>query len=160
MPAPTPQAPQPGNEAPDFELTADDGSLVRLSDLRGSPVILFFYPKALTSGCTVQAQGFRDAAPALAEHGAIVLGISPDPVSRLAAFRDKDQLNFKLLSDPDHAVADKYGAWGKKSMYGREYDGILRSHFVIDAQGKVIAAEVKVAPAASPDLALGALKSV
>jgi peroxiredoxin Q/BCP len=143
--------------APDFELVADDGRTVRLADFRGRHVVLYFYPKAMTSGCTVQACAFRDAAGDFAERDAVVLGVSPDAPEKLRAFKERDALNFTLLSDPDHAVAERYGAWGPKSMYGREYEGIIRSQFVIDPEGRIKAAAPKIAPGASVPHALEAI---
>jgi len=126
-----------GDRAPDFELATDGGGSVKLSDLRGKRVVLYFYPKDDTSGCTKQACGFRDTRDEFEERNAIVLGVSPDKVTSHDRFRDKYELNFPLLSDPDHSVAEAYGAWGKKKMYGREYEGILRTTFVIDEQGTI-----------------------
>jgi peroxiredoxin Q/BCP len=126
-----------GDTAPDFTLPSDRGDSVRLSDLRGTRVILFFYPKDDTPGCTKEACGFRDAMPAIMEHNATVLGVSADPVASHERFRDKYDLNFPLLADVDHAVAEAYGAWGKKKMYGREYEGILRSTFLIGEDGRI-----------------------
>jgi peroxiredoxin Q/BCP len=150
-------APKPGEIAPDFTLTADDGSAVTLSGYRGQPVVLYFYPKAMTGGCTAQACAFRDAHEDLAALGAAVLGVSPDAPGRLVRFREKEALNFPLLSDPDHAVADAYGVWGSKSMMGRAYQGVFRSVFVIDADGRVLAANQKVSPGGSVPFALAAL---
>lgn len=143
-----------GDQAPDFELPADTGETVRLQNLRGQRVVLYFYPKDDTSGCTKQACGFRDAMPAIRERDAVLLGVSPDPVSSHQKFRDKYDLNFPLLADEDHAVAEAYGAWGKKKMYGREYYGILRSTFVIGTDGRVEKVFRKVRPAASADQVL------
>lgn len=126
-----------GQKAPAFKLTADDGSNVSLKDLKGKTVILYFYPKANTSGCTVQACEFRDNQPAFTKKGAVILGVSPDPVKNLVKFRDKYELSFPLLSDEDHAVAEAYGVWGEKSLYGRKYMGILRTTFVIGPDGKI-----------------------
>jgi peroxiredoxin Q/BCP len=136
-----------GDLAPDFELATDGGGSLKLSDLRGKRVVLYFYPKDDTSGCTKQACGFRDNQAALTGKNAIVIGVSPDGVASHDRFRDKYELNFPLLSDPDHSVADAYGAWGKKKMYGREYEGVLRSTFVIDADGQIekVYAKVKAA---------------
>jgi peroxiredoxin Q/BCP len=126
-----------GQKAPNFKLTADDGSTVSLKDLKGKTVILYFYPKANTSGCTVEACDFRDAKPAFTKKGAVVLGVSPDPVKNLVKFRDKYDLSFKLLSDEDHSVAEAYGVWAEKSLYGRKFMGILRTTFVIGPDGKI-----------------------
>lgn len=126
-----------GARAPAFTLTADDGSKVRLSELKGSPVVLYFYPKDDTPGCTREACAFRDAKSKLKKAGAVVLGVSPDDAASHAKFRDKFQLNFPLLVDKDHKVAEKYGAWREKNMYGKKSMGIQRSTFLIDAGGKV-----------------------
>lgn len=126
-----------GDTAPDFDLRDDTGTPVALGDLRGRKVALYFYPKAFTPGCTVESCDFRDNHDALLAAGYEVLGVSPDPVERLAEFRAEYELPFRLLSDEDHAVADAYGAWGKKSNYGREYEGIIRSTVVIDEEGRV-----------------------
>ena len=135
-----------GEQAPDFELSDQDGEIVRLSDLRGSRVVLYFYPKADTPGCTTQACGIRDHLPDYTAAGVRVLGVSPDPVKDVKKFHDKQALNFTLLADADHAVCDAYGVWGEKSMYGRTYWGAIRSTFIIDAGGTV----VHVIPKASP----------
>ena len=126
-----------GTKAPAFTLTADDGSKVRLSDLIGSPVVLYFYPKDDTPGCTKEACAFRDHSQELKKAGAVVLGVSPDSVESHVKFRDKYDLNFPLLADPDHKVAEKYGAWREKNMYGKKSMGIQRSTFVIAGDGKV-----------------------
>ncbi len=135
-----------GDQAPDFELPADDGTQVKLSSLRGQRVILYFYPKDNTSGCTTQACGLRDSMPTIESKGAVVLGVSPDPISSHEKFRDKFQLNFPLLSDEDHQVAEAYGVWKEKSMYGRKYWGIERSTFIIDEKGVVAEAWRRVKP--------------
>jgi peroxiredoxin Q/BCP len=139
-----------GDMAPDFELATDGGGSLKLSDLLGKRIVLYFYPKDDTSGCTKQACGFRDHQAGLAEQNAIVIGVSPDGVASHDRFRDKYDLNFPLLSDPDHVVAEAYGAWGKKKMYGREYEGILRSTFVIDAEGRIEKVYAKVKAADNP----------
>ncbi len=136
-----------GDLAPDFVLPSDRGDVVRLSELRGTRVVLFFYPKDDTSGCTKEACGFRDAMPAIVERNATVLGVSPDPVRSHERFRDKYDLNFPLLADEDHKVAEAYGAWGLKKLYGREYHGILRSTFVIGEDGRIEKAYRNVRPA-------------
>ena len=138
-----------GDTAPDFELPNQDGETVKLSDLRGKKVLLFAYPKANTGGCTKQACGFRDARPQLEEAGAVVLGISPDAPGALAKWKAKESLPYDLLSDPEHRVLESYGVWGEKSMYGKKYWGVIRSHFVIDEEGKIADAQVKVSPAKS-----------
>ena len=126
-----------GSKAPAFTLTADDGSKVRLSDLKGQPVVLYFYPRDDTPGCTREACSFRDQKAALKKLGAKVLGISTDSVESHGKFRGKYELNFPLLADPDHLVAEKFGAWREKNMYGKKSMGIQRSTFLIDADGKV-----------------------
>ena len=136
-----------GDLAPDFSLPSDRGEVVRLSEMRGTRVILFFYPKDDTSGCTKEACGFRDAMPSIQARGATVLGVSPDPVRSHERFRDKYGLNFPLLADEEHRVADAYGAWGTKKLYGREYEGILRSTFLIGEDGRIEKVYRKVRPA-------------
>ncbi len=126
-----------GTKAPDFTLAADDGTKVKLSALRGKPVVLYFYPKDDTPGCTKEACAFRDASKELKKLGATVLGVSPDDVASHVKFRDKFKLNFPLLADAEHKVAEKYGAWREKNMYGKKSMGIARSTFLIDAEGKV-----------------------
>ncbi len=126
-----------GSKAPDFALTADNGSKVKLSALRGSPVVLYFYPKDDTPGCTKQACAFRDQQQSLTKLGAKVLGVSPDDTASHGKFRDKFKLNFPLLADADHKVAEKYGAWREKNMYGKKSMGIQRSTYLIDADGKI-----------------------
>jgi peroxiredoxin Q/BCP len=126
-----------GAAAPTFTLTADDGTKVKLADLKGSPVVLYFYPRDDTPGCTKEACSFRDRKAELQKLGAKVLGISTDDVATHVKFRDKYSLNFSLLADPDHAVAEKYGAWREKNMYGKKSMGIARSTFLIGADGKV-----------------------
>jgi peroxiredoxin Q/BCP len=126
-----------GETAPDFTLAADDGRQVKLSDLRGKPVVLYFYPKDDTPGCTKEACAFRDRTPELQAKGAVVLGVSPDDVASHGKFRDKYSLNFPLLADVGHQVAERYGAWREKNMYGKTSMGVQRSTFVIDGDGKV-----------------------
>jgi len=126
-----------GTKAPAFTLTADDGSKVKLSDLKGSPVVLYFYPADDTPGCTREACAFRDRSGELKKLGAKVFGVSPDDVASHVKFRDKFSLNFPLLADPDHAVAEKFGAWREKNMYGKKSMGIVRSTFLIDADGMI-----------------------
>ena len=128
---------EPGQRAPAFTLTADDGAKVRLSDLKGQPVVVYFYPRDDTPGCTREACAFRDQKVALKKLGAAVLGISADSIESHGKFRDKYGLNFPLLADTDHKVAEKYGAWREKNMYGKKSLGIQRSTFLIDADGKV-----------------------
>ena len=130
--------PRIGNLAPKFSLQDHEDKRVSLSDFKGkASVVVYFYPKAMTPGCTIQAQGLRDSAKALKSLNIVVLGISPDPVKKLAKFVERDELNFQLLSDEDHAIAEKYGAWGPKKFMGREFDGILRATFVIGKDGKL-----------------------
>ena len=137
---------KPGDQAPEFALTDQQGQTVKLTDFKGKKILLFFYPKALTSGCTKQACSVRDARTELAELGVTGLGISPDPVDLQKKFDTKHSLGFPLLSDPDHAVAEAYGVWGEKSMYGKKYMGIIRSAFLIDEGGKIMQAWYKVSP--------------
>ena len=128
---------QVGTQAPDFSLPDQDGQQVSLSSLRGKKVLIYFYPKAMTPGCTTQACGLRDVNAELAALNVVVLGISPDPAKRLKKFEERDSLNFRLLADEDHAVADAFGVWGPKKFMGKEYDGIHRLSFLIDEEGKV-----------------------
>jgi peroxiredoxin Q/BCP len=150
--------PTVGATAPDFALPADDGALVRLSDFRGQRVVLYFYPKDDTPGCTTQACGFRDSYPEITERNAVVLGISPDGVADHVKFRSKYDLPFRLLADEDHKAAELYGVWGEKSNYGRTYFGIIRSHFVVDAEGKIADVQYNVKPADSVANALATLR--
>lgn len=130
--------PKIGNLAPAFSLPDQDGATVSLKDFRDSKtVVLYFYPKAMTPGCKVQACGLRDSQKELAKLGAVALGVSPDPVAKLQKFIDKEHLNFTLLSDEDHAVADKYGCWGLKKFMGREFMGLIRTTFIIGKDGKL-----------------------
>jgi thioredoxin-dependent peroxiredoxin len=147
-----------GQQAPDFELPDQDGHLVKLSDLRGQPVVVYFYPKADTPGCTTQACGVRDHRADYAKVGAVVLGISPDPVAKVKRFHDKQTLNFPLLADEGHHVADAYGVWAEKSMYGKTYFGNERTTFVIGADGMVARVLRKVKPAEHDELVLKALE--
>jgi peroxiredoxin Q/BCP len=146
-----------GQQAPDFELPDQDGNTVRLSQLRGQPVVLYFYPKADTPGCTTQACGIRDHRADYDAAGAVVLGVSPDPVKDVKKFADKQSLNFRLLADEDHAVCDLYGVWAEKSMYGRTYWGALRSTFIIDPDGTVAHVIPKASPKTHDDEVLAAL---
>jgi len=136
-----------GKPAPDFELQNDSGETVKLSDLRGRPVVLYFYPKDDTPGCTTEACEFRDAYDVFRERGAEVLGVSPDDVASHEKFKTKYELPFTLLADPDHAVADAYGVWGERSLYGRTFMGIRRSTFVIGADGQVARSMLGIRPA-------------
>ena len=146
-----------GQQAPDFELPDHEGNPVRLSDLRGQTVVLYFYPKADTPGCTAQACGVRDHLPAYEQTGAVVLGVSPDPVDAVKKFHDKQGLNFILLADADHAVCERYGVWAEKSMYGRTFWGAQRSTFVIDPEGTVATVIPKVSPKTHDEVVLAAL---
>ena len=137
---------EPGDKAPDFKLEGDDGKTHTLKEFSGKTLILYFYPKDNTPGCTTQACELRDGAASFKKKKAIVVGVSPDSIASHGKFRDKFGLNFLLLSDPDHAVAEKYGAWGDKVLYGKKYKGIIRSTFVIDEKGKVQSAHYKVSP--------------
>jgi thioredoxin-dependent peroxiredoxin len=136
----------PGDKAPGFTLPSDSGSRVSLKDFRGTTVILYFYPKDDTSGCTTEACGFRDGWRAVQAVGAVVLGVSPDGPASHQKFRRKYELPFPLLADEDHAVAEAYGAWGEKSMYGRKYFGVLRTTYVIDPAGRIAHLFQKVKP--------------
>jgi thioredoxin-dependent peroxiredoxin len=135
-----------GSRAPAFALASDSNDVIRLDDLKGRKVVLYFYPKDDTSGCTVEACEFRDNWAAVKRTGALVLGVSPDGVESHQKFKRKQQLQFPLLADPDHAVAEQYGVWGEKSMYGRKYFGIKRTTFVIDAEGRIAKVFEKVKP--------------
>jgi thioredoxin-dependent peroxiredoxin len=148
---------QEGKPAPDFSLTSDEGMTVRLSELRGKPVVVYFYPKDDTAGCTAQACGIRDNYDAFGERGAVVLGISPDDESSHVKFKQKYGLPFTLLADPDHKVADAYGVWGERSMYGKKYMGIERSTFVIDPEGNVSKVMRRVKPDTHAQQVLDAL---
>jgi thioredoxin-dependent peroxiredoxin len=135
-----------GQKAPDFTLPDQDGNPVSLSDYTGQTLVLYFYPKADTPGCTTQACGLRDSISDFNDVGAAVLGVSPDPVKRVKKFHDGQGLNFTLLADEDHAVCDLYGIWAEKSMYGKQYWGALRSTFVIDRDGTVVHVIEKASP--------------
>ena len=152
------QPPAVGDLAPDFELPDERGQTVRLADFRGRRVVLYFYPKDNTSGCTTQACGFRDAYPAITEQNAVVIGISPDGSASHQNFKTKYDLPFILLTDAGHHVADRYGVWGDKKLYGHTFQGIIRSHFVIDETGRIADAQVKVSPKDSVARALETLK--
>jgi len=142
-----------GKQAPNFTLTSDSGNKVSLSDFRGQKVVLYFYPKADTPGCTKQACSVRDIYPKIEENGGVVIGISPDQPEKLVKFRQKYKLPFALLSDPDHKVAETYGAWGEKKDFGKTYQGLIRSHFAIDEEGRLVEAKLKVKPEKTADLA-------
>jgi thioredoxin-dependent peroxiredoxin len=146
-----------GKAAPDFELTSDAGETVRLSELRGRPVVLYFYPKDDTPGCTTQACGIRDSFAEFEQAGAVVLGVSPDSEGSHVKFRKKYGLPFPLLADTNHTVAEQYGVWGEKSYLGKTYLGVSRSTFVIDADGTVKKVFHNVKPATHADDVLAAL---
>lgn len=143
---------QSGEAAPTFELTSDTGESFRLEDLKGQRIIVYFYPRADTPGCTKQACAIQDLGPQIEDAGVTVIGISPDLPEKLARFRAKYGLEFLLLSDPDHTVAEAYGAWGEKSMYGKKYTGILRSHAAIDESGKIVAIKNNIKPLETAEL--------
>lgn len=150
--------PAVGEMAPDFELINQDGESVRLSSLRGKRVVLFAYPKANTSGCTTQACGFRDEMPRLEASNTVVLGISPDEPKALKKWQEKENLPYDLLSDPEHKVLEEWGVWGEKSMYGKTYWGVIRSHWVIDEDGRILDEQIKISPKDSVVKALGVLE--
>jgi peroxiredoxin Q/BCP len=146
-----------GDAAPDFELLSDKGEKVKLSDFRGKRVIIFFYPKDDTPGCTTQACGFRDNYLQIEEKNAVVLGISPDDAKSHQKFKTKFNLPFTLLVDADHKVAENYSAWGERTNYGKKYMGIIRSHYVIDEAGKIADVQIQVSPTDSVERAIAAL---
>jgi peroxiredoxin Q/BCP len=146
-----------GRDAPDFTLPDQGGRDVTLSDLRGSPVVLYFYPRADTPGCTTQACGIRDHRADYEAAGATVIGVSPDTVEAQRRFAGKHGLDFTVLADPDHEIADLYGVWGEKSMYGKTYMGVRRATFVIDSDGKVAKVSPKVSPKTHDEVVLAAL---
>jgi len=148
-----------GKQAPDFELQTDAGETVKLSDFRGRPVVLYFYPKDDTPGCTTEACEFRDAYDVFRDRGAEVLGLSPDDVTSHVKFKTKYELPFTLLADPEHEVAEKYGVWGERSYAGKTYMGINRSTFVIDSEGNVARAMLGIKPAGHASEVLDALPS-
>jgi peroxiredoxin Q/BCP len=146
-----------GDQAPEFEAVTDTGKQVKLSDYRGKRVVLYFYPKDDTPGCTTQACGFRDNYPAIEEKNAVVLGVSPDDAASHVKFKSKFDLPFTLLVDADHAIAEQYGVWGEKTNYGKTYMGIIRSNFVIDENGKIVKTMYNIKPADSFAESLAAL---
>lgn len=141
-----------GDPAPDFTLSNQNGENVSLNDFRGKKVLLFAYPKADTPGCTKQACGFRDNHPQIEANGTVVLGLSPDAPEKLAKWKEKENFPYDLLSDPEHEVLERYGAWGEKSMYGKKYMGVIRSHWLIDEDGKFLDVRIKVSPAKSIEI--------
>jgi peroxiredoxin Q/BCP len=146
-----------GDTAPDFELLDDTGNPVKLSDFRGQRVVLFFYPKAATPGCTTQACGFRDNYFVLEAKDTAVIGLSPDPPKALAKWKAKENLPYTLVSDPDHTTAEAYGVWGEKKMYGKSYMGIIRSHVIIGPDGTIEDVQLGVSPKDSVDKAMAFL---
>jgi peroxiredoxin Q/BCP len=148
---------EPGEQAPDFELPDQDGRAVKLSDFHGQMVVLYFYPKADTPGCTTQACGVRDRISDYAAAGAVVLGVSPDPVAKVKRFHEKQSLNFSLLADEGHHLADAYGVWVEKSMYGKTYFGNERTTFLIGKDGVVAKVLRKVKPSEHDELVLAGL---
>jgi thioredoxin-dependent peroxiredoxin len=146
-----------GQEAPDFELTSDTGERVRLSQFRGEPVVVYFYPKDDTPGCTAQACGIRDAYEDFEQQGAVVLGVSPDDEGSHVKFKQKYGLPFTLLADPDHEVADKYGVWGERKYLGKTYWGVERSTFLIDEEGRIVKIMRRVKPDTHAEQVLAAL---
>lgn len=148
---------KPGDQAPAFAATTDNGERITLENLRGQRVILYFYPKDDTPGCTTQACGFRDNYTAIQEKNAVVLGVSPDDAESHRNFKRKFDLPFPLLVDEDHQMAERYGVWGEKTMNGRTYMGVIRSHFVIDEEGKIVDAHYSVKPEESITEAISAL---
>lgn len=145
--------PAVGEKAPDFELKNQNGVPVKLSDYRGKKVVLFAFPKAGTSGCTTQACGLRDKFPHIQAANAVVLGLSPDAPEDLLKWKQEENLPYDLLSDPDHAVLEAWGVWGEKSMYGKSYMGVIRSHWIIDETGIIADAQIKISPQESIDRA-------
>jgi peroxiredoxin Q/BCP len=148
---------QPGDQAPDFELPGQNGDPVKLSDLKGQTVVLYFYPRADTPGCTTQACSVRDRSSEYKAAGARVIGVSPDPVEAVAKFSSKFDLDFTLLADDDLAVAEAYGTWVEKSMYGKRYMGVQRATFIIDPDGKIAKVFPKVSPKTHDEVVLKAL---
>ena len=142
-----------GDTLPDLELANQDEETVRLRDYRGRKLLLFAYPKAATPGCTKQACGFRDRLPQITAAGAAVVGLRPDPPAALKRWQEAEGLTYDLLSDPEHELLEALGAWGEKSMYGNKYMGVIRSHWVVDEEGRIEEAQVKVGPAKSIELA-------
>lgn len=147
-----------GDRAPDFELLNSEGDLIKLADFLGKKVILFFYPKADTEGCTRQACGFRDNFGGIEQADATVVGVSPDQPVDLAKWKKKRNLPFTLLSDPDHEVAERYGVWGEKVNFGKRYMGIIRSHFIIDAEGRLADIQFNVSPENSIERAISSVR--
>lgn len=160
MAATVPGQPVAGDKAPAFSAAESSGSTIRLSDFRGKHIVLYFYPKDNTPGCTLEAKEFRDAAGEIEAAGAVILGVSPDPVESHCKFRDRFDLNFLLLADEDHAVAEKYGVWVEKNMYGKKYMGVQRATFLINSKGVVAHTWPKVRPEGHAAQVLKALQSL
>ena len=152
--------PAVGDHAPDFTVLTDTGETLTLSDLQGKPVVLYFYPKDDTSGCTTEACEFRDLFPRFKRDKAVVLGVSPDPVTSHAKFKAKYELPFTLLADTEKAISQAYGVWKEKSMYGRKYMGVERTTFIIDAAGRIAQLFAKVKPAGHAEEVMAALKAL
>lgn len=151
--------PKIGDIAPDFELLDQDGKPVKLSDFRGKKVIIFAYPKAATPGCTTQACGFRDNFPRIETSNAVVLGVSPDDVADLKKWKEQEHFQYSLLADPEHKMMEAWGAWGERSMYGKTYMGVIRSHWVIDEEGRVVDERIKISPEESVKQALNVVEN-
>lgn len=149
--------PKVGHEAPNFELLTDEGEPLRLSDLRGKTIVLYFYPRADTPGCTKEACGFRDDYSAYEERGVLILGVSPDTVADQSKFKEKYELPFTLLDDTDHKVSEAYGVWGLKKFMGKEYMGVMRTTFLIGPKGTILRVFEKVKPAEHSQEILAAL---
>lgn len=150
--------PAAGTQAPDFELLNHEGVPTKLSDFRGQTVILFAFPRVFTSGCTTQACGMRDNYPVFETHNAVVIGISPDIPDELKRWKEHENLPYLLVSDPEHQVLEAWGAWGEKSMYGKKYQGVIRSHWVIGPDGVVIDEQLSISPQKSVEKALQAVE--
>ena len=160
MPSPNPSMPSEGKKSPAFNLPSQSGDKIRLSSLKGAPVVLYFYPKDNTPGCTVEAKEFRDSLRDFKRAGAEVIGISPDSVESHCKFIDKQGLNFTLLADTEHLVAEKYGVWVEKNLYGRKFWGVQRATFLIDAEGRIARLWPKVKPKGHAREVLAAVKAL
>jgi peroxiredoxin Q/BCP len=151
--------PEVGQPAPEFESLDDSGETIKLSDYRGKEVVLYFYPRADTPGCTKEACGFRDDYSAYEKAGVVILGVSPDTVKKQAKFKEKWDLPFPLIADDDHTIAESYGVWGPKKFMGREYEGVHRTTFILDAEGKIKQVFKNVKPAEHSQEILAAIRS-